>query len=582
MRIALLCLAFLPQERFPAAEQAVRRMTVAPGLEVTVFAAEPEIGQPIAFSFDERGRLWVAENLNYRNRGSHASAPTSRITILVDSDNDGRFDQKKHFAEKLPFLSALAVGMGGVWVGAPPHLLFFPDVDGDDRPDGPPRPMLDGWGIDDRHETLNSFIWGPDGWLYGCQGVFTRSKVGKPGAPNSERQKIDGGIWRFHPTKQRFEVFAHGLSNPWGLDFDDHGQAFATACVIPHLWHIVQGGYYQRQAGGHPDHIYEDLKTIRDHNHQSAHGGARVYLADAFPSQYRGRLFMCNIHEHNVLTDVLERRGSGFVGRHGDQVMAAKDKEWVGFSVELGHEGAVYILDWHDQDICGNAVRQPDTGRVYRILPKDARRVPPPDLRAMPDAELVKLQRHPNDWYVRRARLLLQHRAGAKKLDKAVHGQLQAMLKAETTSALRLRALWALHATGGLTEATLTGLLDHADEYVRAWAVQLLCEDLGPSAAAQKKMATMAADDKSPVVRLYLAAALQRMPASARWPVVEALTKREEDAEDHNLPLMIWYGTAPLVTADKPRSLKLAAACKIPKVRQFVSRRVTGGGDDDD
>jgi hypothetical protein len=147
-------------------------------------------------------------------------------------------------------------------------------------------------------------------------------------------------------------------------------------------------------------------------------------------------------------------------------------------------------------------------------------------------------------------------------LDKAVHGQLQAMLKAETTSALRLRALWALHATGGLTEATLTGLLDHADEYVRAWAVQLLCEDLGPSAAAQKKMATMAADDK--------------------WPVVEALTKREEDAEDHNLPLMIWYGTAPLVTADKPRSLKLAAACKIPKVRQFVSRRVTGGGDDDD
>jgi glucose/arabinose dehydrogenase len=580
MRTALLLLALLvPQERFPAAEEAVRRMTVAPGFEVTVFAAEPEIVQPIAFCFDDRGRLWVAENLNYRDRGNHASTPSSRIAILSDTDNDGRMDHKKYFAEKLPFLSALAVGMGGVWVGSPPYLLFFPDANGDDRPDGPPRPMLDGWGIDDRHETLNSFIWGPDGWLYGCQGVFTRSNVGKPGAPNAERQSLDGGIWRFHPTKQRFEIFAHGLSNPWGLDFDDHGQAFATACVIPHLWHIVQGGYYQRQAGGHPDHVYEDLKTIRDHTHASAHGGARVYLADAFPNPYRGRLFMCNIHEHNVLTDVLERRGSGFVGRHGDVVMAANDKQWVGFSVEIGHEGAVYILDWHDSDICGNAVRQPDTGRLYRIFPKEGRRVPPPDLRAMSDAELVKLQRHSNDWYVRQARTLLQHRAAAKKLDRSVHAQLQAMLKGETAAPRRLRALWALHVTGGLTEAALVGLLDDADEYVRAWAIQLLCEDFAPSAAAQKKMAALAAADKSPLVRLYLAAALQRIPPAARWPILEGLVKREEDAEDPNIPLMIWYGTAPLVPMDKARSLKLAAACRIPKVRQFISRRITSDDD---
>jgi len=208
--------------------------------------------------------------------------------------------------------------------------------------------------------------------------------------------------------------------------------------------------------------------------------------------------------------------------------------------------------------------------------------VPPPDLRALPDAELVKLQRHPNDWYVRQARLLLQHRAAAKKLDKSVATQLQAMLKAEASSPQRLRALWALHATGGLTDAALIGLLDHADEHVRAWAIQLLCEDPAPSAAAQKKMAAMAAADKSPVVRLYLAAALQRLPAAGRWPVIEALAARGEDAEDPNLPLMIWYGTAPLVTADKARSLKVAGVSKLPKLRQFISRRITGGGDDED
>ena len=93
--------------------------------------------------------------------------------------------------------------------------------------------LLDGWGYQDTHETLNSFSWGPDGWLYGAHGVFTTSAVGAPGTPADERQRINAGIWRYHPTKHRFEVFAEGLSNPWGLDFNDHGQAVAVACVIP-------------------------------------------------------------------------------------------------------------------------------------------------------------------------------------------------------------------------------------------------------------------------------------------------------------------------------------------------------------
>ncbi len=573
------------QEKVPylKPEEAVRKMTVPAGFEVTVFAAEPEIGQPIAFCFDERGRLWVAENLNYRTRGNHTPDPASRITILTDTDNDGRFDKKKHFADRMPFLSGLAVGMGGVWVGAPPHLLFIPDADGDDRADGPPRPMLDGWGIDDRHETLNSFLWGPDGWLYGCHGVFTHSNVGRPGAGNDQRQKLDGGIWRYHPTKQRFEVFAHGLSNPWGLDFDDHGQAFATACVIPHLWHIIQGGYYQRQAGEHPNpYVYEDLKTIRDHQHPSAHGGARFYLADAFPAEYRNRLCMCNIHQHGVLTDVLERRGSTFVGRHGDDFLKANDNQWIGFSLEIGPEGAVYILDWHDQDICGNAVHHGQTGRVYRVLPSGAKRVPPPDLRSMPDGELVKLQKQKNDWYVRQSRMVLQARAATGKLDKGVLTPLRAMLKAEETSPGRLRALWALKAAGGLDDAALTGLLDHADEHLRAWAVQFLCEDFKASPASQKKMGTMAAGDKSPLVRLALASAAGRIPPAGRWPILEGLAKREEDAEDAAIPLLLWYALEPIVHADKARALRLASTAKIPRVRQFVSRRVAGGANGED
>ena len=150
-----------------------------------------------------------------------------------------------------------------MWVGAAPEFLFIPDADGDDRPDGPPQVLLDGWGYQDTHETLNTFTWGPDGWLYGCHGVFTHSQVGKPGTPNDQRVRINAGIWRYHPTKHVFEVFAEGTSNPWGIDFNDEGQAFITACVIPHLYHIIQGGRYQRQAGQHFNpYTYDDIKTI--------------------------------------------------------------------------------------------------------------------------------------------------------------------------------------------------------------------------------------------------------------------------------------------------------------------------------
>ncbi|MFP6666537.1 MAG: PVC-type heme-binding CxxCH protein, partial [Pirellulales bacterium] len=154
-------------------QQAVDKMTLVDGFQVQVFAGEPDIGQPIAFCYDAKGRIWVVENYNYRTRGNHTTDQSTKLAILEDADGDGKFDKKKYFTEKLTFSSGIAVGHGGVWVGAPPNLVFIPDADGDDKPDGPPKVLLEGWGIHDRHETLNSFLWGPDGWLYGCHGVFT-------------------------------------------------------------------------------------------------------------------------------------------------------------------------------------------------------------------------------------------------------------------------------------------------------------------------------------------------------------------------------------------------------------------------
>ena len=560
--------------------EAVAKMDIPDGFDVTIFAAEPDIEEPIAFCFDDRGRMWVVENINYMNRRTHKSGDISRIKILEDTNGDGVFDKKKIFMDNITFSSGIAVGFGGVYLGSPPNLSFIPDADGDDVPDGPAQVLLDGWGINDRHETLNSFIWGPDGWLYGCHGVFTHSNVGKPGASDADRQFIDAGIWRYHPTKHEFEIFARGLSNPWGFDFNDYGHGFATCCVIPHLFHVSLGGVYHKQSRGHVNpYVYDDIKTIRDHTHKSAHGGARFYLADTFPAEYRDRLFMCNIHQHEVLTDIMNRSGSGYIGSHGDDFLPINDLAWVGFSVEVGPEGGVYILDWHDTDICGNAINFPNSGRIYRILPTDAPKIKQPNLRQLSDLELVEMQTHSNDWYVRHTRTILQERAASGKLDTgAVHEKIVQQFFDAPNSGKRLRMIWAAWVTGYFGgsegENRFNYLLDHEDEYCRSWAIQLLGEDRKFSANTLSRFKQMAESDSSAIVRLYLASALQRMEFDDRWPILEALASREEDREDANIPRMLWFALEPMVPGNSDRALALAINSGATNLAEFVPRRM--------
>ena len=582
------------EAEFLTGEQAIAKMTIPEGLEVSLVTSEPQITQPLAFCYDDRGRLWIAENRDYETRRSGFSNDgKSRILILEDEDGDGKMDTKKVFLEGIPFPSAVAVGFDGLWLGAPPNLLFVPDRDGDDRADDAIEVRLTGWGIRDRHEVLNSFIWGPDGWLYGCQGFATPSTVGKPvdggrlfkkGEPFPTEQPvvdgtfIDGGVFRYHPTKERFEVVSHGFSNPWGLDFDDHGQGFISACVIPHAFHIVQGGFFHRQGGTHiHPYVYQDIQTIVDHRHRSAHGGARIYLADLLPEQYHHKFFMANIHEHALLADTLVKNGSGFIARHHEDTILANDPQWIGFSLEIGPDGAVYMLDWHDGDICGNDVHDKDTGRVYRLAPPNTPYPTHFNLKDLSNVELADMQLHANDWYVRRTRGILQERAAKGKVTQRTHTQLWNHFKQQPAAGRKLRALWALHVSGGLSQEQLTGLLSHDEEYIRAWAIQLLCEDMAPGQMAFQRFVSMARKDPSPVVRLYLAAALQRIPKSWIWEIASGLLSWSDDREDHNIPNMIWFGIEPRVTDDPVRALRIGSEGKIPLVTRFIARRATAG-----
>ncbi len=596
---------------FLSADQAVAAMTLPPGYRVNAFAHEPMITQPMAFCWDDRGRMWIAENRDYENRREgFANFGDSRILILEDTDRDGVADTRKVFCEGIPFPSAMAVGFDGLWLGAVPNLLFVPDRDGDDKADEDEIEVrLTGWGIRDRHETLNSFHWGPDGWLYGCQGYATPSRVGKPsgkgklyhhGDPFPENidfegdpQLIDGGVWRYHPTKDRFEVVAHGFSNPWGIDYDAKGQLLISACVIPHLWHVIPGGIYHRQGGKHINpYYYSDIRTIADHRHRSAHGGARVYLSDGLPEKYHGRVFMANIHEHAVLTDILEPKGSGFVGRHGDDFLLANNAQWIGFSIEIGPEGAVYVLDWHDADICGNEVVNKDTGRVYRITSTQVQPDDWPgryhDLSQMSDEELAGLQTSRSSWHARRARIILQHRSGSSQIEPAAIAKLDELFRAGSNADHRLRALWTLHVidqlpiVGSTDRPSIIAALEDADDDIRAWAVQLAGEDGYQGAEGMKvlnRLTIMARSDTSPRVRLYLASALQRIKpqSKADTPILDLasrLAQHAEDADDHNIPKMLWFGIEPHVVTHPARALRLARESRIPVLTKFIARRL--------
>jgi putative membrane-bound dehydrogenase-like protein len=583
------------EAKFLTADEAVAQMTVVNGYRVNAWAAEPMIVQPMAFCWDDRGRLWVAENRDYESRNQGFSAAgNSRIVILEDTNHDGVADNRKVFMDGIIFPSAIAVGLDGVFVAAPPNLLFIPDRDGDDKADvGNIEVRLTGWGIRDRHEVVNSLHWGPDGWLYGLQGYATSSMVRKPAGKGrlynqndpfprevltGDGIEINGGVWRYHPTRDVFEVVAHGFSNPWGIDYDAKGQLFITACVIPHLFHVIPGGIYHRQGGQHFNpYVYSDIQTVADHRHRSAHGGARVYQSDAFPASQQGRIFMANIHEHALLSDVLERKGSGFSARHGDDFMLANNAQWIGFSVEVGPDGAVYVLDWHDSDICGTDVLQKETGRIFRVAPAKSLAADWPgrygDLRALTDEALVTLQSSPSDWHARRARVILQGRAAKGGLEPAAREQLRAMFRSPANPDHRLRAMWALHITGEWTAEALTQTLSDHDEYIRAWAIQLLCEDKSPPDIALQKFARMAREDPSPIVRLYLASALQRLSPTARWAIASELMTHADDAVDQNLPTMIWLGIEPLVPGDAALALDHASRSRIPVLTRFIARR---------
>ncbi len=598
--LALLVLAAPPQNAPVPAKEAAAKMTVPPGFKVTLFAGEPDLVQPIAFTFDDRGRLWVVENHSYPGWKGEGH---DRVLIFEDKDNDGQFDAKTVFWDGGSNLSGINFGYGGVWLCSVPNLIFVPDKDGDDRPDGPAEVVLDGWDAKAQHNVFNSLTWGPDGWLYGCNGILSNSKVGRPGASEADRVAINCGVWRYHPTRKTFEAVFHGSTNPWGLDFDQYGQMFMTNCVIQHAWQVIPGGHSQRMFGQPMSpNLYGLLESPADHIHWNtsevwsdiralgvtpttdraggghAHSGAMIYLGDNWPAEYRNNLFTCNIHGNRLNRDRLEPKGSGYVIKHEDDFLFANDAWFRGLVVQYGPDGGVYVADWSDTGECHNYLDvDRKNGRIFKITYGDPKSNPV-DLAKGTDSELARLHHSENQWIVRHASRLLAERAANKPLDPDAVATLERMAwfahavgsQHNERETIRLNALWTLHACKVMPASKrLDLMIGDPSPWVRSWLVRFATEGENDSG----NLASLAKDDPSPIVRLALASALQRLPIANRFGLAKALATHAEDATDQNLPLMIWYGIEPMLEFDPKNALNLALTAKIPLIRQNIARR---------
>jgi putative membrane-bound dehydrogenase-like protein len=573
------------------AREAMKHLKLPDGFKLTLATAEPDVRQPIAIAYDDRGRLWVAESYSY-NGSDFTEERHDRIVIFEDRDGDGVFESRKVFHDHLNRLTGLAVGFGGVWVTTAPTMSFIPDRNGDDIPDSEPIVQLDGWTLKAEHNTVNGLRWGPDGWLYGRHGIKEPSRPGQPGTPMDQRREVSCSIWRFHPVTHKFEIVVEGSVNPWGLDWDERGQLFMGTSVVDHLWHVVPGAQFKRtlaprETPPYP-HLYDLMTSTNDHSHRTlakldedgpgghAHSDAMIYLGDRWPAEYRGSVFMSNIHGRRVNRDQITRAGADrpFVASHAPNFIQASDEWFRAVSLEYGPDGDVVMTDWVDNGECHDrdGVHR-NSGRIYKISWGEPRKVPV-DLAHASIDELVALQRHANEWFVRHARRRLQERAAAGENLASAHAALRDMFAQSETAPLRLRALWALFTTGGADQSWLTQLIGDRDENVRYWAARLLVDGGPATSDVAAALVRHAAAEKSWLVRMALASTLPALPEAQRWNLGAALARNLQPTDDPNLPRLLWIGWQDAVHRNPEPSLKLAAELRVPVLAEWIARRL--------
>lgn len=572
--------------KLPPAEAAAK---LEPGREfaVDLLLHEPRIAQPFHFSFDERGRLWVSQARQYPypagltmiSRDKYYRAHYDKVPPAppkhdrgadVVSIHDFAKGEHKVFVDGLNMANAALRGAGGVWIMHTPYLLFYPDADGDDVPDGPPEVRLAGFNFEDTHSIANGLVWGPDGWLYGGQGSTTSCRVTRPGF-NDPPVAFDGCmVWRYHPRTKAFEIFAEGSGNTFGLEFDALGRLYSGHNGgNTRGWHYVQGGFYQMQGVdpgkfGPPRNPYAfgELPMLRtaDKVVRFTHFGA---FADgtAMPSTYAGRLFALDPLHNTITTSTRVPRGSTFDTVDGEPALRSTDPSFRPVYIANAPDGSLYVADMYEFYIAHGQHYQnqidPTSGRIYRLRGKDAVLETDLNLAAKSDAQLVALLAHPNKWHRMTAVRLLGERKHAPGGE------------------LTLASLWARHQAVGLDEATSLAGLSHPDPAVRLWTSRLLGDQHGlnrnlgagrhggpgllPAPVFEALLARARIETDAEALSQFAATARRLDPPQA-LPLVAAVLGHDEAVQDPYLPLLCWWVLEAHIPAANAAILELVPA----------------------
>ena len=572
------------QERPIRAAEAAKSFTVPDDLEIELVLAEPIIRQPVFLNFDERGRMWVVQYLQYPApaglralskdqwwRAVYDRVPEppprgarglDKITIHEDTDGDGAFDTHKTFVDGLNIATACVKGRGGVWVLNPPYLLFYPDANDDDIPDGDPVVHLAGFGLEDTHSVVNSLRWGPDGWLYAAQGstVTGNVRVVAPGSADTNRVFYSQGqnIWRYHPEKHIYEVFSEGGGNAFGVEFDERGRLFSGHNGgDTRGFHYMQGAYLRKGFEKHGElanpHAFGYFPQMDGTKGERFTHNFVIYRGGALPSRYDGKLFGIEPLQGRVVLSEITPDGSTFKTRDLERVVTSKDSWFRPVDIKVGPDGAIYIADWHDRQVTHtrnqDGLIDKETGRIYRL--RSARSAKPilPAIVKKQDAGRALLDRNP--WRVETALRLIgdqaDQRAGAVFL--------QMSLDALGQNSLSL--LWAAHVSGALTGDHITPFLRHETPAVRQWAVRFAGDEKSVSSRSSAALQQLAVRETNVEIRAQLACTAKRLAAADALPIVAALALREEDTRDPRLPLLLWWAIESKCASDREAVLKL-------------------------
>lgn len=528
---------------------------VPPGFEIQLFAQEPDITKPIAMAWDERGRLWIVETIDYPNDFVETdSTANDRIKICEDTDGDGRADKFTIFADSLNIPTSLTFANGGVIVSMAPYFLFLQDTDGDDKADVR-KTIFTGWGKQDTHAGPSNLQYGFDNKIWGVTGYS-----GFDGTINGERQKFPQGVYHFKPDGSDFKFLGRTSNNTWGLGFTEDNHVFISTANNTHsAWFSMPFWYMQRKLDvgsadpvqkidGHYDvhAMTPNLRQVDVMGGFTSATGHHFYTARSFPKEYWNRVAFINEPTVRLVHNaVIERDGAGFKEKDGWNLMASSD-EWFGpVHAETGPDGAVWVADWYNFIIQhnvfvkeqapretilpftdqphgkGNAFesehRDVSHGRVYRIVYKNAKPYVPVRLSRADTASLREgLQDENMFWRMTAQRLIVEekHTDMAPVLRKIAANR---SVDAVGLNSPAVHALWTLHGLGLDDAATFQAYvtaLKHPASGVRKAAVEVLPKNAKGQAAL---LGSGILQDKDLQVRL---AAIKQ---TVEFPVSDAL-----------------------------------------------------------